>query len=85
MKNGENPFVVTGYIKPEYFCDRKTEAERLTKLLLNGNNVMLKSDRRMGKTGLIQYCFNKHVLKDNYYTFFIQNYISITHSINNFC
>lgn len=71
MKNEENPFVVTGYIKPDYFCDRKAESERLTKLLLNGNNVMLKSDRRMGKTGLIQYCFNKSELIDNYYTFFI--------------
>jgi len=58
MKNVENPFVVTGYIKPEYFCDRKMESERMIKLLLNGNNVVLKSDRRMGKTGLIQYCFD---------------------------
>ena len=71
MRNEENPFVVTGYIKPEYFCDRKAESERLTKLLLNGNNVVLKSDRRMGKTGLIQYCFDNPVVSENYYTFFI--------------
>lgn len=71
MKNEENPFVVTGYIKPEYFCDRKTESERLIKLLLNGNNVVLKSDRRMGKTGLIQYCFEHPAISENYYTFFI--------------
>lgn len=71
MKINENPFVVTGHIKPEYFCDRKTESERLIKLLTNGNNVVLKSDRRMGKTGLIQYCFDKPQFVDNYYTFFI--------------
>jgi hypothetical protein len=71
MKLEENPFIVTGHIKPEYFCDRKAESERLVKLLLNGNNVVLKSDRRMGKTGLIQYCFDKPVLSENYYTFFI--------------
>jgi predicted transcriptional regulator len=71
MRNEENPFVVTGYIKPEYFCDRKAESERLIKLLLNGNNVVLKSDRRMGKTGLIQYCFDNPVLSEYYYTFFI--------------
>lgn len=71
MKIDENPFVVTGHIKPEYFCDRKTESERLEKLLLNGNNVVLKSDRRMGKTGLIQYCFDKPEFVKNYYTFFI--------------
>lgn len=71
MKYEENPFIVTGHIKPEYFCDRKAESGRLTKLLLNGNNVVLKSDRRMGKTGLIQYCFDNPDLSENYYTFFI--------------
>ena len=67
----ENPFVVSGRIHPEYFCDRKAESERMIKLLTNGNNVVLKSDRRMGKTGLIQYCFDQPVLHDNYYTFFV--------------
>lgn len=71
MVNDENPFVVMGHIRPEYFCDRKVESERLIKLLQNGNNVVLTSDRRMGKTGLIQYCFDQPVLSDNYYTFFI--------------
>ena len=71
VKNENNPFVVTGRIDPEYFCDRKAESERLVKLLLNGNNVVLKSDRRMGKTGLIQYCFDKPELERKYYTFFI--------------
>ncbi len=67
----DNPFVVSGHIRPEYFCDRKAESERMIKLLTNGNNVVLKSDRRMGKTGLIQYCFDQPVLHDNYYTFFV--------------
>lgn len=67
----ENPFVVSGRIKPEYFCDRKEESGRLLKLLRNGNNVVLKSGRRMGKTGLILYCFDQPVLRDNYYTFFV--------------
>ena len=71
VKNEDNPFVVTGRIDPEYFCDRKAESERMVKLLLKGNNVVLKSDRRMGKTGLIQYCFDKPELEGKYYTFFI--------------
>ena len=71
MNNNDNPFIVTGRIKPEYFCDRKEESERLIKLLLNGNNIVIKSDRRMGKTGLIQYCFNNPTFTENYYTFFI--------------
>ena len=71
MKNTENPFTVIGRIKPEYFCDRRAESDRLVKLLRNGNNVLLKSDRRMGKTGLIQFCFDKAELRDHYYTFFV--------------
>lgn len=71
MKEDENPFVVSGRIKPEYFCDREQESARLIKLLRNGNNVVVRSERRMGKTGLIQYCFNQTVIADNYYTFFI--------------
>ncbi len=67
----ENPFVVSGRIRPKYFCDRKAESERMIRLLTNGNNMVLKSDRRMGKTGLIQYCFDQPVLHDNYYTFFV--------------
>ena len=71
MQKDDNPFVVSGRIRTEYFCDRHIEAERLTRLLLNGNNVVLKSDRRMGKTGLIQYCFDKPELSKGYYTFFV--------------
>lgn len=71
MQKDDNPFIVSGHIKPQYFCDRQAESERLIKLLCNGNNVVLKSDRRMGKTGLIQYCFDKPELNKKYYTFFI--------------
>ena len=71
MKEDENPFVVSGRIKPEYFCDREQESARMMKLLCNGNNVVIRSERRMGKTGLIQYCFDQRQIADNYYTFFV--------------
>lgn len=71
MKEDENPFVVSGRIKPEFFCDREQESERLTRLLRNGNNVVILSERRMGKTGLVQYCFDQKTFADNYYTFFV--------------
>ena len=71
MEETENPFVVSGHIVPEYFCDRKTETAKLIKLLRNGNNIVMKSDRRMGKTSLIRYCFDQPVLSKNYYTFFV--------------
>ncbi|WP_052180777.1 hypothetical protein [Alistipes sp. ZOR0009] len=59
-----NPFLVTGYHSPAYFCDRRAEAERIVNALLNGRNLTLISPRRMGKTGLIQHIFEKEILKD---------------------
>lgn len=66
-----NPFIVTGKISPEYFCDRIRESERLVRSITNGNNLVLISPRRMGKTGLIDFCFYKPEIRGNYYTFFI--------------
>ncbi|MDR0754130.1 MAG: ATP-binding protein [Prevotellaceae bacterium] len=54
-----NPFLLTGYESPEYFCNRKTETEKLINALRNGRNVTLISPRRMGKTGLIHHVFNR--------------------------
>lgn len=59
----QNPFITSGYISEEYFCDREKETAHLINLLKNGNNITLVSQRRIGKTGLIQHVFNK--LKDD--------------------
>ncbi len=66
-----NPFIVTGKIEPEYFCDRVQESSRLIRSITNGNNMVIISPRRMGKTGLIQFCYDKPEIKEEYYTFFI--------------
>ena len=66
-----NPFIVTGKIEPQYFCDRVQESARLVKSITNGNNMVIISPRRMGKTGLIRFCYEKLEIKQNYYTFFI--------------
>lgn len=71
MAKEMNPFVVSGIIPDEYFCDRVNESARLIKSVSNANNMVLISQRRMGKTGLIQHCYNKTEIKDQYYTFFI--------------
>lgn len=71
MAKATNPFIVTGKIEPEYFCDRVTESARLIKSVTNGNNMVIISPRRMGKTGLIQFCYDKPEIADEYYTFFI--------------
>lgn len=71
MPKAINPFIVTGKIEPEYFCDRVQESARLVKSITNGNNMVIISPRRMGKTGLIQFCYDKPEIADEYYTFFI--------------
>lgn len=54
-----NPFLVSGYLGPEYFCDRKQETKNLLKALENGRNVTLLAPRRMGKTGLIKHTLHQ--------------------------
>ena len=68
----ENPFIVTGKIKPEYFCDRVNEAQRLTNCILSGGeNMVIISPRRLGKTGLIYHCFDKPEVHEQVTTLFI--------------
>lgn len=66
-----NPFVIVGNIPQEYFCDRRAESARIVRTLTNQSNLLLMSARRMGKSGLIKYCFNLPEIRDNYYTFYI--------------
>ena len=52
-----NPFLISGYESPRYFCDREKEAADLLDTLYNGRNITLTSPRRLGKTGLIKHIF----------------------------
>lgn len=54
-----NPFLITGYHSPEYFCDRESETSIILDALHNGRNLTLVAPRRMGKTGLIRHAFHK--------------------------
>ena len=47
MMKAINPFVVSGAIPHEYFCDWVNESEQLEKALCNQLNVVLTSARRM--------------------------------------
>ena len=69
-----NPFPTQGYHGEEYFCDRVEETQTLTRLLTNGNNVLLLSPRRIGKTGLIEHCFAKPAIKESYITVVVDIY-----------
>lgn len=52
-----NPFLISGYHSPEYFCDRVLESKTIADALYNGRNITLIAPRRMGKTGLIKNVF----------------------------
>ncbi|MBR1515075.1 MAG: ATP-binding protein [Bacteroidales bacterium] len=69
-----NPFITSGYVSPEYFCDRENETRQLIQNIQGHSHTVLISPRRMGKTGLIEHCFNQEVIKNNYHTFFIDIY-----------
>lgn len=67
----KNPFIITGRIPEEYFCDRRLETQKIVRGLTNGDNICLMSPRRMGKSKLIQFCYDRAELKEEYYTFYI--------------
>ena len=67
----KNPFIITGKIPEAYFCDRREETAKLIRSITNGNNICLLSPRRMGKSKLIQFCYDKPELDKGYYTFYI--------------
>ena len=71
MENVTNPFIIRGAIPEAYFCDREKETERLVRYLTNGNNVVLHAPRRIGKSKLIEHCFEQPAIKGKYYTIFV--------------
>lgn len=69
-----NPFILTPYVPEAYFCDRAEETAQLCKHILNGRNVALFANRRLGKTGLIRHCFEQKEIRDNFNTFLVDIY-----------
>ena len=74
----DNPFVTTGYVSAEYFCDREKETQDIIRYLTNGNNVALISPRRYGKSDLLRHCFAQKIISDKYYTFIVDIYSTKT-------
>lgn len=66
-----NPFIVMGKIPEDKFCDRVHETEKLTQQIVGqSTNVLLMSERRIGKTGLIDHCYNQPEIANYFYTFY---------------
>ena len=76
MIKNTNPFIVSGKIPTALFCDRKNETDSLLKFLQNEENVVLMSQRRMGKTKLVEHCSDMNMLEKQ----FILIYIDILHT-----
>ncbi len=72
--NPVNPFVIGKYLSAEYFCDREKETAFLMKQMLNGRNVTLIADRRIGKSGLISHVFAQTDINKQFYTIVVDLY-----------
>jgi len=55
MRALQNPFPITGYHGPNYFCDREKECRQLSSAVGNGRNVTVIARRRIGKTSLLHH------------------------------
>jgi len=78
----QNPFIISGYISPEYFCDREEETARMLSAIKNGRHLTLFSPRRMGKTGLIRHLFYNADRKREFITVYLD--IMATTSLREF-
>ena len=67
----KNPFIISGSIPDEYFCDREIESrELIRKIEGQASNILLMAERRIGKTGLIDYCYRRENIAENFYVFY---------------
>ena len=62
----QNPFVVGAYVSQEYFCGRSKEAKVLEECIREDNNVVLYSERRLGKNHLIKRVFHEVQLQEEF-------------------
>ncbi len=58
-----NPFQLTGYHGPEYFCDREKECAAIHRAAASGVNISLVSLRRMGKTALMRHIVHQRRMR----------------------
>lgn len=71
-----NPFIIGTDIPNEYFCDREMETAKLIGYITNGNNVVLKAQRRLGKTSLLMHLFKQPEISGRYNTLMVDIYMT---------
>ena len=62
-----NPFIISGDINSEFFCDRIIAGEKLEKHLLHEDNIILVAPRRAGKTAFIRNRLLNSSLRQTHY------------------
>lgn len=77
-----NPFIISSYRGPKFFCNREKETDLIISAVTNNRNIVINSIRRMGKTGLIKHVFYQLQTSDEYYLFYID--IDQTNNLNEF-
>jgi len=58
QRKPDNPFILSGYHSPVYFCDRLEEMKWLKEQLANERNIVLHAARRIGKSSLVHHLFH---------------------------
>ena len=71
MRKPKNPFLLSGYHSPPYFCDRQQELDWLIDQFDNERNAVIYAYRRMGKTALIRHFFYHLQKKKQAQTIFV--------------
>ena len=71
-----NPFITDVNIPNELFCDRELETNRLYTHIANGNNIVLRASRRIGKTSLLYHLFQQTQIINNYNTVLVDLYLT---------
>jgi len=77
-----NPFFIQAIIPDKYFCDRKDDTRNLVSLIENGNNVVLTSERRIGKSSLLHHILGQDAVRGKYNTLYVD--VQNTYSAEDF-
>jgi AAA+ ATPase superfamily predicted ATPase len=59
MRKMKNPFQYGGVVAEDAFCNRRKEIEELLRAIENNEKLLVYSERRLGKTSLIQLVMNR--------------------------
>jgi len=74
MQKPENPFLLSNYISPEYFCNRVNETEIILNNIENNVSTTCFAQRRLGKTALLHHVFNSLLHKSKAKCIYIDIY-----------